>query len=83
MSGRSVIEPFNCELPPGVLEKIQNLVPSRSGNKGVEWEPWQDEILLRYWGAESDYRQVDIVEIVGRSVGTCRKRYEELIAEEE
>ncbi len=81
MSDRLSIEPFKAEIPAEALAKLQELQTVKV-HRAATFEPWQDEVLLRYWRAGSGYRQTDLVKVVGFSLGVCRKRYEQLIAED-
>ena len=81
MSNRRELTPFESEIPAEALKKLQELQPVKV-YRATTFEPWQDEVLLKYWKAGTGYRQTDLVKVVGFSLGVCRKRYEQLIAEE-
>lgn len=68
----------NVEIPEEVLRRLSDL--KRAGDpRKISFEPWQDEILLQYW-KHRDYRQEGVAEILGYAIGTCRRRYEELMS---
>lgn len=62
------------EIPADILALIESL-PDKKEKNVISWEPWQDEVLRRYWGVKT---QEDISKVVGRCTQGCRRRYKEL-----
>lgn len=66
-------------IPADIMAKINAMEDAKAGQKVRVFEPWEDKILLEQWYKK---RQIDIAKLLNCSMGTCRKRYRELIDKE-
>ena len=83
-------EAVEVELPADIAEAIAGVKDEQSA-LGYAWQPWQDAVLLKYWGKhfnETGVRKRDLIDKVLCQRGmpkmsdtTALKRYYELIAE--
>lgn len=77
---RRVIDFSDIEgIPAEALEKLENIEMDVYASRRLQWEPWQDQLLVRLW--ESKARKTDIAKVIGYSQHSCRARYNELIQE--
>lgn len=76
---------IEIEIPADILKALDE---SRQGYyNAYHWQPWQDKVLLEYWGrfSESGLTQNKLCGILASkgcvkpSTNTARKRYRELI----
>jgi hypothetical protein len=58
---------------PDEIERALDALPNKR-TPGIprQWQPREDEILLRYWGIK---RQQDVAKILQRCIHSCLDRY--------
>lgn len=63
------------EIPANLLAELEALPDKRNGYGPVAFKPWQDKVLLEYWGRKT---QEDVAKVIGFGVKKCKQRYREL-----
>jgi|GEM_PF-5693344 len=67
-------DPVDVEIPAEVLARLAELQP-KSYNKGRQWLPWEDKLLMDNYGK---YTRHDLAKLLGTSEGTMINRYRAL-----
>jgi len=64
----------SVEIPAEIAEALESL-PDRNSGRKMGLEPWQDEVLRKYWRVK---RKADIAQMLGICEAVLRRRAEEL-----
>jgi hypothetical protein len=59
-------------IPPSVVKEIEKIPAYFSRT----WEPWQDEVLKKYWPIK---RREELAGIIGKCRDACMNRYKKLM----